>query len=117
MPRAEFVAKAPALLQEIQDALFARASAFRAEHTKTIDTKDDFYSFFADPPKKKESDPTPIHAGFAMAHFNGDPALEAKIKEDLKVTVRCIPLAEGEPGTCPFTGEPSKKRVVWAKSY
>jgi prolyl-tRNA synthetase len=117
MPRAEFVAKAAEILQEIQDALFARASAFRAEHTKTIDSKDDFYAFFADPAKKKESDPTPIHAGFAMAHFNGDPALETKIKEDLKVTVRCIPLGEGEPGTCPFTGQPSKKRVVWAKSY
>ncbi len=52
-----------------------------------------------------------------MAHFNGDPALEAKIKEDLKVTVRNIPLSGGEPGTCPFTGEPSKQRVVWAKSY
>ncbi|MFN0248292.1 MAG: proline--tRNA ligase [Kofleriaceae bacterium] len=117
MPRAEFVAKAPALLQEIQDALFARASAYRAEHTKQIDTKDDFYAFFAEPTKKKQSDPTPIHAGFAMAHFNGDPALEAKIKDDLKVTVRCIPNADGEPGTCPFTGEASKKRVVWAKSY
>ena len=43
--------------------------------------------------------------------------LEAKIKDDLKVTVRCIPLAGGEPGTCPFTGQPSKQRVVWAKSY
>jgi prolyl-tRNA synthetase len=55
-----------------------------------------------------------------MAHFNGDPALEAKIKDDLKVTVRCIPLAPvgaGEPGTCPFTGQPSKQRVVWAKAY
>lgn len=117
MTRAELVAKAPALLQEIQDALYQRALAFRAKHTRTIDTKDEFYAFFADPPKKKESDPTPIHAGFALAHFNGDPALEAKIKEDLKVTVRCIPLADGEPGTCPFTGQPSKKRVVWAKSY
>ncbi len=117
MARTELLATAPALLQEIQDALFARASAYRAEHTKVIDTKDDFYAYFAEPAKKKQSDPTPIHAGFAMAHFNGDPALEAKIKEDLKVTVRCIPLADGEPGTCPFTGEPSKKRVVWAKSY
>ncbi len=59
-----------------------------------------------------------------MAHFNGDPALEEKIKQDLAVTVRCIPLDgqglcgdEGEAGTCPFTGEPSAKRVVSAKSY
>ena len=130
LARGELIAKAPAILQEIQDALFARALAFRNEHTRVIDTKDDFYAFFADPPKARENDPTPIHAGFAMAHFNGDPALEAKIKDDLKVTVRCIPVAPvgrsesgllhlggAEPGTCPFTGQPSKQRVVWAKSY
>jgi len=55
-----------------------------------------------------------------MTHFNGDPKLEAQIKDDLSVTVRCIPLDArlgGEPGTCPFTGQPSQKRVVWAKSY
>ena len=115
--RGELVATMPALLQQIQDVLYQRALAYRAEHTKTIDTKDDFYAFFAEPKKKQANDPTPIHAGFAMAHFNGDPALEARIKDDLKVTVRCIPLAPGEPGTCPFTGQPSAKRVVWAKSY
>jgi len=117
MPRGEFIAKAPALLQEIQDSLFTRALAFRKQHTRDIDTKDDFYAFFADPPRKQSNDPTPIHAGFAMTHFNGDPAVEARIKEDLKVTVRCIPLGGGEPGTCPFSGQPSKQRVVWAKAY
>jgi prolyl-tRNA synthetase len=117
MPRADFVAKAASILQEIQDALFARALAFRTEHTKVIDTKEDFYAYFAAPKTKNANDPTPIHGGFAMAHFNGDPALEAKIKDELGVTVRCIPLGGGEPGTCPFTGQPSKQRVVWAKSY
>jgi prolyl-tRNA synthetase len=117
VPRGEFLAKITGILDEIQTALFERAKAYRAEHTKTIDTKDDFYAFFAEPAKKQSNDPTPIHAGFAMAHFNGDPALEAKIKDDLKVTVRCIPLGAGEPGTCPFTGQPSKQRVVWAKAY
>ena len=53
----------------------------------------------------------------AGVNHNGDPALEAKIKDDLKVTVRCIPLQASEPGTCPFTGQPSKQRVVWAKAY
>jgi prolyl-tRNA synthetase len=117
VPRGEFLAKVGSILDEIQTSLFDRALAFRKEHTRDINTKDEFYDFFKDPPKKKESDPTPIHAGFAMAHFNGDPKLEAKIKDDLKVTVRCIPLSGGEPGTCPFTGEPSKQRVVWAKAY
>jgi prolyl-tRNA synthetase len=117
VPRAEFVANVAALLQEIQDALFQRALAVRTEHTKIIDSKDEFYAYFTPPPTKNANDPTPIHGGFAMTHFNGDPALEAKIKDDLGVTVRCIPLDAGEPGTCPFTGQPSAKRVVWAKSY
>ncbi|MFL5272837.1 MAG: proline--tRNA ligase, partial [Anaeromyxobacteraceae bacterium] len=117
MPRAEFVANVGKLLQEIQDALFERALALRTEHTKTIDTKHEFYAYFTPPPTEHANDPTPIHGGFAMTHFNGDPALEAKLKGDLGVTVRCIPLDPGEPGTCPFTGQPSAKRVVWAKSY
>jgi len=115
--RGEIVAKIGTFLQEIQDNLFARAKVFRDANTKVIDTKDDFYAFFAEPKKKQSNDPTPIHGGFAMTHYNGDPALEAKIKDDLKVTVRCIPLTGAEPGTCPFTGEASKQRVVWAKAY
>jgi prolyl-tRNA synthetase len=115
--RGEFVARVGIYLQEIQDALFARAKAYSDEHTKVIDSKDDFYAFFAEPKKAKENDPTPAHGGFALTHYNGDAALEEKIKDELKVTVRCIPLDAGEPGTCPFTGQPSKQRVVWAKSY
>ena len=49
------------------------------------------------------------------------PEIEKAImNSDLGVTLRCIPhdpeLA-GEPGTCPFTGDDSPQRVVWAKSY
>jgi prolyl-tRNA synthetase len=115
--RAEFVASVAQMLQEIQDTLFERAQQFRTAHTREIDTKDEFYTYFAAPKTKNANDPTPIHGGFAMTHFNGDPKLEATIKDDLGVTVRCIPLAPGEPGTCPFTGQPSAKRVVWAKAY
>jgi prolyl-tRNA synthetase len=114
--RSEFVAKVEQILQEMQDGLFQRALAFRKENTRVIDTKEEFYAWFT-PPETAENAPTPIHAGFAMTHFSGDTELEKKIKDDLGVTVRCIPLEPGEPGTCPFTGEPSAKRVVWAKSY
>jgi prolyl-tRNA synthetase len=116
VPRAEFVATVDKLLQEIQDGMLAKARGFRDEHTRVIDTKEDFYAFFT-PERQEENLPPPIHGGFALTHFSGDVDLEAKIKEDLAVTVRCIPLADGESGTCPFTGKPSAKRVVWAKSY
>ena len=115
--RAEFVANIAATLDDIQQTLHDRAQAFRREHTRTIDSKDEFYAFFAEPKRDRDGGPTPIHGGFALAHFSGDPELEAQIKDDLGVTVRCIPLEPGEPGTCPFTGQPSAKRVVWAKSY
>jgi prolyl-tRNA synthetase len=115
--RGEFVANVAAMLQDIQDTLYNRALAFRTEHTRNIDSKEEFYAWFTSPKAKNPNDPTPIHGGFAMTHFSGDPQLEAQIKDDLGVTVRCIPLAPGEPGTCPFTGHPSAQRVVWAKSY
>ena len=125
MLRADFIAGAAGMLQEMQDALFARALAFQTSNTKIIDNKEDFYAYFTPPPSKDPNAPTPIHGGFALTHFCGDRDLETKIKDDLSVTVRCIPLdGEGDataydttPGICPFTGKPSAKRVVWAKSY
>jgi len=112
LPVAEAVARVPALLAEIQAGLLARATAFRDAHTRLIDSRDDFYAFFTPAnPQKPE-----IHAGFALTHWDGSPKTEERIKTDLKVTIRCIP-ADGEPGTCPFTGKPSARRVVWAKSY
>ncbi|MDR2430228.1 MAG: proline--tRNA ligase, partial [Puniceicoccales bacterium] len=59
-----------------------------------------------------------LHGGFALAHWNGSAEVEAQIKKDLNVTIRCIPLdGTAEPGTCPFTGQPSPRRVIFAKAY
>jgi len=116
IPRAEFVANIANVLQSIQDALLERARRFREQHTHLIDDKDAFYEFFTAPPAP-ENAPTPIHGGFALTHFSGEVELEQRIKDDLGVTVRCIPLEKSEPGTCPFTGKPSPQRVVWAKAY
>jgi prolyl-tRNA synthetase len=114
--RSEFVANVAATLQSIQDALFARARTYREQHTQRIDSKEEFYRYFT-PPPVAENSPTPIHGGFALTHFSGDVELEQRIKDELSVTVRCIPLEASEPGTCPFTGKPSRQRVIWAKAY
>jgi prolyl-tRNA synthetase len=114
--RAEFVATIAATLQSIQDGLYARAQAFRDAHTRRIDSRDEFYDFFT-APKVADNEPAPIHGGFALTHFGGDIDLEKKIKDDLSVTVRCIPLDKSEPGTCPFTGKESPQRVIFAKAY
>ena len=58
---------------------------------------------------------------FVYAGWNGDPAIEAKVKEETKATIRVIPDAEFRspeaPLTCMVTGEPAKYEVVWARSY
>ncbi|MDR0535596.1 MAG: proline--tRNA ligase [Puniceicoccales bacterium] len=113
IPRAEFVATLPALLQAIQDNLLSRSKKFRDDNTRIVDTKEDFYAYFTPANRDKPE----IHGGFAMAHWNGDAAVEERIKKDLNVTIRCVPLEGGEPGVCPFTGQPSKQRVIFAKSY
>jgi prolyl-tRNA synthetase len=96
--------------------LYDRAAARRDDHTVEIDDRDEFYKFFT-PPSVPEGAPTPIHGGFALTHFSGDVELEQKIKNDIGVTVRNIPLDGAEPGICPFTGKSSAQRVVWAKAY
>jgi prolyl-tRNA synthetase len=109
----EFVATAREMLMSIQQNLLSRATEFRDQHTHKIDSKEEFYEFFTPKnPAKPE-----IHGGFALAHWNGSRAIEEQIKNDLKVTIRVIPLGDSEPGQCIFTGEPSARRVVWAKSY
>jgi prolyl-tRNA synthetase len=117
MARAELVATVGELLQGMQDGLFERAARFREQHTQRIDTKQDFYAYFT-PERVAENAPTPIHGGFALTHFSGDVEVEKQIKDELGVTVRCLPLGgEDEPGVCPFTGAVSPKRAIWAKSY
>lgn len=107
-------ARIPELLTDIQENLLARALTFQQEHTREINTQEEFYAFFTPQNNAKPE----IHGGFALTHWNGSAAVEAKIKEDLKVTIRCIPDEKNpEPGICPFTGEPSRQRVVFGKSY
>jgi prolyl-tRNA synthetase len=59
--------------------------------------------------------------GFVYAGWNGDPAVEAQVKEETKATIRCIPDAEFQsaerPTRCMVTGEPAKHEVVWARAY
>ncbi len=111
---ADFLAGVATTLQEIHDTLMARASALREANTVKIETKEDFVAFFT----AKNKDKAEIHGGFAFAHWDGSGETETAIKEELKVTIRCIPFdSPEEDGKCVWTGQPSKKRVLFAKSY
>lgn len=95
------------LLDDIQQNLFDRAAAFRAEKTTRVDTFEDFKAIMdTDIP------------GFVSAHWDGTTETELKIKELTKATIRCIPLDnEPESGNCILTGRPSSQRVLFAKAY
>ncbi|CAN5419407.1 proline--tRNA ligase [soil metagenome] len=92
-------------LEEMQQNIYQRALAYREAHTHTLTTQEDFYEFF-----KKDN-------GFVRAHWCGDAAIEAKIKEDLSVTIRCLPLDEVMPGKCIFTGKASPQIAIFARAY
>ena len=93
------------LLDDIQENIFNKALDFRAEKTVSVDTYEDF---------KKQLD----EGGFIMAHWDGTPETEQKIKDETKATIRCIPLDQpDEEGVCIYSGQPSKKRVMFARAY
>lgn len=107
MDREHFIKHVVGELEELQTTLLQRARAFQQKNTFIIENKEDFYNFFS------KSD-----GGFALAHWSGDAAVEAKIKQDLNVTIRCIPkVDQAEAGQCIFTGEKSAQRVIFAKAY
>ena len=55
---------------------------------------------------------------FLLAHWDGTPETERKIKEETRATIRCIPLDGDEtPGVCVYSGQPSARRVLFAQAY
>ncbi|GAB4409217.1 MAG: proline--tRNA ligase [Microscillaceae bacterium] len=95
-----------ALLEAIQDNLFQKALRFREAHTTQVDTYEEFQKVLDE------------KGGFVLAHWDGTPETEEKIKEETKATIRCIPL-EGDttPGLCMVSGQPSARRVLFARAY
>ncbi|MBA3662460.1 MAG: proline--tRNA ligase [Gammaproteobacteria bacterium] len=103
--RDEFVGSIVNILDEMQNSLLERAREFRQSNTQFISSTKAFYEFF-----EKEG-------GFAEVYWDGGDELESKLKQDLGVTIRCIPFDDGRSGPCLFTGNPNGKLVVFAKSY
>ncbi len=62
--------------------------------------------------------------GFALMHWDGTPETEARVKEETKATIRCVPfpgqfpgIDTEEAGTDPVSGQPAERRVVYARAY
>jgi len=110
----EFVKKITHLLDEIQDNLYTRAKTFSRDYTLIINERKTFYEFFTPQNLEKPE----IHGGFALSSWCGEPACELKIKEDLAVTIRCIPFEQEKMNSaCICCGKPGSYRVVFAKAY
>ena len=94
------------LLANIQDNLFNTALNFRNEHITEANSWEEFKTLLDS------------KTGFISAHWDGTEETEEKIKQETKATIRCIPLdAKEEEGSCIFSGNPSTKRVLFAKAY
>lgn len=85
--------------------LFDRAKAFRESNTRDANSYDEMRKIVAE------------QGGFVRAWFEPSREAEAKIKEETKATVRCIPLEQSGEGTCIFSGKPTRTRVLFAQSY
>ncbi|MDA9555325.1 proline--tRNA ligase [Pelobium sp.] len=94
------------LLADIQINIYNKAHAFREENTTKVDSYEEFKKVLTE------------KGGFIAAHWDGTSETEAKIKEETKATIRCIPLNnEQESGVCIYSGKPSTQRVIFALAY
>lgn len=94
------------LLEDIQNTIFQKALDYRATHITEVTSFDEFVEVL-------ES-----KGGFISAHWDGTAETEEKIKELTKATIRCIPIdGVEEEGICVFSGNPSNRKVLFAKAY
>lgn len=93
-----------AALEEIQKALHDRALEFRKANTVETSEYEEF---------KKA-----VEKGFALSWWCGGGDCEAKIKEETKATMRCIPLdQERGDGKCVYCGQAAHDKAIFAKAY
>ena len=94
------------LLEEIQTNIYTKALKHRESMTTRVDSYDEFKRVLEE------------KGGFILAHWDGTPETEDRIKEETKATIRCIPMdAPDEEGVDMLTGKPSHRRVVFARNY
>ena len=106
MPMEGLREKLEALLGEIQNNLFVQAKNRMESRLHTVDSYEEYKARVG-------------QGGFFRVFVDySDPAVEARMQEETRSTVRCIPFeAPEEEGPCMITGRPCKHRVIAAQSY
>lgn len=93
-------------LDAVQDEMLAKALAYREANTRTASSYEEMKSIIAK------------DGGFVRCFFKPDRANEAKIKDETKATVRCIPFDQsGQSGKCIYSGEETTTEVLFAVAY
>ncbi len=106
LPLEAIAAELPGRLAAYQSDVFRRALDFRAANTHHVDTWDDLVSVVAD------------QGGFVWAHWCGSSGCEARVSSETGASIRNIPFESlDEAGRCVVDGQPSERRVVFAKAY
>jgi len=106
IPMEEVVSKIEFLMEDIQKNIFTKAFDYRQEHITEVESYDEFKKVLEE------------KGGFIAAHWDGSIETEDKIKAETKATIRCIPFEDdAKAGSCMVTGEPSSRRVLFAKAY
>ena len=94
-------------LHRFQKDLLDRAERRLVENSLEVDTYEEFKEVFRDNQSK-----------FVYAHWDESSEVEAKIKEETKATIRCIPIdTQADSGLCMVTNKYSPRRVLFAKAY
>jgi len=108
----EFVAlqdlneRLPVLLEEIQQNMFEKAVAHRAEKTNNATTMEEFKQTLEE------------ETGFIKAMWCGDVTCEEEVREITGATSRCIPFEEEKiADTCVCCGKEAKELVYWGRAY
>ena len=100
------------LLEEIQKSLHDRALAFRRANTKE--------------PRDYKEFKLAVENGFAYSYWCGSADCEAKIKEETRATMRCIPLDQklgqesahsSASASCVYCGQPARERAIFGRAY
>ena len=104
LPAADLETTIPELLATVQQAIYQKAVDFRDSHIHDVRSYDELKAV--------------VETGFARAWWAGDREDEARIKEETKATIRCIPLEQpGGTGTCVYTGREAREVALFGRAY
>ena len=108
MPKEDFIRNASSILQDIHNSLLTRATELRDNNISECADIDSFDQHWAQDT-----------AGWLLTPWNGSREQEEELSKKHKISIRCLPndQQDGEQAPCLLTGEPTRQRAIWGRSY